>query len=223
MGDRHKPQQGDEARLFEQFNDDLMRSVGRSVHTSPEIIEDACSMAWAQFLAHQPDRERHWKGWLFRTAQREAWRLDRQRHEALGMTTGAERSERGVTREPADPNDHHAERLDFDMAVDVLEQLPPRLRRIAFLRAAGMQYREIGAITGDSERRVNQLVASAHTRSLSSLRAQTTNAAKPLAPTWTVCSPTTSPVAAETAATVCERLWVSAPSTIIDLVHLHLD
>jgi hypothetical protein len=38
----------------------------------------------------------------------------------------------------------------------------------------------------------------------------------------TVCSPISSPVAAETAAIVCERLWVSAPSTIIDLVHLHL-
>ena len=48
--------------------------------------------------------------------------------------------------------------------------------------------------------------SSAHTRSLSSLRAQTTNAAKPLAPTWIVCSPTTSPVGAETAAIVCERL-----------------
>jgi hypothetical protein len=40
---------------------------------------------------------------------------------------------------------------------------------------------------------------------------------------WTVCSPISSPVAAETAAIVCERLWVSAPSTIIDLVHLHFD
>ena len=45
----------------------------------------------------------------------------------------------------------------------------------------------------------------------------------PWRPTWTVCSPTNSPVAAATAAIVCERLWVSAPSTIIDLVHLHLD
>ena len=47
-------------------------------------------------------------------------------------------------------------------------------------------------------------------------RAQRTSAAKPLAPTWTVCSPSNSPVAATTAAIVCERLWVSAPSTIID-------
>ena len=46
----------------------------------------------------------------------------------------------------------------------------------------------------------------AQTRSPPSPRAQTSNAAKPLAPTWTVCSPTNSPVAAETAAIVCERL-----------------
>ena len=39
----------------------------------------------------------------------------------------------------------------------------------------------------------------------------------------TVCSPSSSPDVADTAAIVCERLWVSAPSTIIDLVHLHLD
>jgi hypothetical protein len=58
--------------------------------------------------------------------------------------------------------------------------------------------------------------SSAHTRSLPSPRAQSTSAAKPLAPTWTVCSPISSPVAAATAAIVCERLWVSAPSTIID-------
>jgi hypothetical protein len=65
--------------------------------------------------------------------------------------------------------------------------------------------------------------SSAHTRSVPRSRAQASSAAKPLAPTATVCSPSSSPVAAATAAIVCERLWVSAPSTIIDLVHLHLD
>lgn len=86
MDDRAKPQQGDEARLFAQFNDELMQLVGRSVRTSPEVIEDACSIAWAQFLAHQPDRARPWKGWLFRTAQREAWRLGRQRYEGASAS-----------------------------------------------------------------------------------------------------------------------------------------
>ena len=141
-----------------------MRTVGRSVSTSPEIIEDACSLAWAQFLAHQPDRTRHWKGWLFRTAQREARRLNRQRYEALGIAGGEGPPERGFTRERADPKDRHDERLSLNAAVEVLEQLPPRLRRVAFMRAAGMRYREIGEITGDSERRVSQLVISANSR-----------------------------------------------------------
>ena len=57
--------------------------------------------------------------------------------------------------------------------------------------------------------------SSAHTRSPPRPRAQTTSAANPRAPTATVLSPSTSPVAASTAAIVCERLWVSAPSTIM--------
>jgi hypothetical protein len=65
--------------------------------------------------------------------------------------------------------------------------------------------------------------SSAHARSPPRLRAQLNNAAKRLAPTWTVCSPSSSPVAADSAAIVCERLWVSAPSTIINSVHLPLD
>ncbi len=81
------------------------------------------------------------EGWLFRTAQREAWRLDRQRYEALGLATGEQSPERGVSWERADPIDRHDERLEFNFAVDVLEQLPPGLRRIAFMRAAGTPYR----------------------------------------------------------------------------------
>jgi hypothetical protein len=48
--------------------------------------------------------------------------------------------------------------------------------------------------------------SSAQTRSRSRPRAQRNSALKPRWPTWTVCSPTNSPVAAATAATVCERL-----------------
>ena len=44
--------------------------------------------------------------------------------------------------------------------------------------------------------------------------------AAPLAPDRTVCSPSSSPDVAQTAAIVCERLWVSAPSTIMTFVHL---
>src|SRR4026209_963440 len=65
--------------------------------------------------------------------------------------------------------------------------------------------------------------STAQPRAPPSARAQLSNAANPRAPTWTVCSPTSSPVVAETAAIVCERLWASAPRTIITPLHLHLD
>src|SRR3954466_5099528 len=55
----------------------------------------------------------------------------------------------------------------------------------------------------------------AHTRSPPRRRAHANNAANPLAPTCTVCSPTSSPVVADNAMIVCERLCASAPSTIM--------
>jgi hypothetical protein len=48
--------------------------------------------------------------------------------------------------------------------------------------------------------------SSAHTRSPSTLRAHRSSAPNPRRPTWIVCSPRSSPVAAATAAIVCERL-----------------
>jgi hypothetical protein len=57
--------------------------------------------------------------------------------------------------------------------------------------------------------------------SLPGPRAQRTSASKPLTPTWTVRSPISSPVLA-TPRQSCASLWVSAPSTIIDPVHLPL-
>src|SRR5919202_5450786 len=63
--------------------------------------------------------------------------------------------------------------------------------------------------------------SSAHTRSPPRPRAHSNKSEKPRAPTPTVFSPRNSPVPAATAAIVCERLCVSAPSTIIiDLVLL---
>src|SRR3954454_22516725 len=81
MADQRTPvaPRGDEAELFRAHNQELMDTVALSVHTrSPVIVEDACSYAWAQFMYHQPDRNRNWHGWLFRAAQREAWRLERE-------------------------------------------------------------------------------------------------------------------------------------------------
>ena len=65
-------------------------------------------------------------------------------------------------REPADRRDALTTRADLDEAVELLKRMPPRLKRIAFLRAIGLEYREISEVTGDSPRRVGQLVAAAN-------------------------------------------------------------
>src|SRR5215211_1898796 len=160
MADEPKPQQGDEAELFALYNDALMRRVARVVRTSPETIEDACSIAWAQFLRHQPDRDREWRAWLFKTAQREAWALDQARYGTRSFD--AERDENGSAAEPLDSRDRFGDRDDLEAAVDVLQRLPPRLRRVAFLRATGHRYSEIQEITGDSRTRVSQLIRRAN-------------------------------------------------------------
>jgi hypothetical protein len=54
MADDYKPQQGDEAELFVLYNDELRRRVQRAVNTSPETVEDACSVAWSQSSATSP-------------------------------------------------------------------------------------------------------------------------------------------------------------------------
>ena len=167
MGDSEtwKPQQGDEARLFAEFNDVLVRVVAKRVRTAPDIIEDACATAWTQFLRYQPDRQTNWQGWLFTTAQREAWRLHRARFKALAIDPAAARAGREwVVSDLSDPRDPLETHIALDAAIGILEQLPARLRRIAWLRASGMRYRDIGELTGDSQTRVSQLVARANLR-----------------------------------------------------------
>src|ERR1700754_1164834 len=90
---QHAPARGDEAELFRECNDELVRLVAGNVGCrTRDVIEDACSFAWAEFLRYQPSRERNWRGWLYRTAQRQAWLLAREERETLplsGLDTAA--------------------------------------------------------------------------------------------------------------------------------------
>src|SRR3954452_15533014 len=164
MADQRTPPapRGDEAELFRNHNANLMREVARSVVVvDPDVIEDACSHAWAQFMHHQPDRDRNWHGWLFRSAQREAWRLDRQAREDRPLRT-SEDERKTDFGEAIDPHNYQAISLEVDDALSIVRELPPRLQRIAMLRALGLKYAEISEITGDSPARVGVLVSRAN-------------------------------------------------------------
>ena len=74
---------GDEADLYLAFNPELKTVIGKLVRGIGQAdIEDACGFAWIQFFRYQPSREQQsWKGWLVKTAQREAWKLSARRRD----------------------------------------------------------------------------------------------------------------------------------------------
>jgi DNA-directed RNA polymerase specialized sigma24 family protein len=139
-----------------------MRSVARSVGTStPQVIEDSCAFAWAAFLERQPDRDRNWRGWLFRTAQRQAWKLEQSIREVDAFEPTAMEEGDDVFVSPVDEIEL---RNDVNDALSVIGSLPLRLQRIALLRALGFSHEEIGGLTGDSKARVHALVVQANRR-----------------------------------------------------------
>ena len=162
--DRQPAQRGDETELFLSFNDELVRTVGSMVRTSQQNIEDACTFAWVQFLVHQPDRDRTWKAWLVRVAQREAWTLDRGSRRLQPELSDEARVRRDPSASSADAWEACRVGEELDEAVGVLRQLPPRLREVAFLRATGFRYDQIAEVTGDSRTTVSRLVRRAHER-----------------------------------------------------------
>jgi RNA polymerase sigma factor (sigma-70 family) len=154
---------GDEATLFREYNDELVRVVGGAVRTSHSNVEDACAFAWSQFLVHQPDRDRSWKAWLFRVAQREAWKLHRHATRAE-LEFGAEQDASADLPTQRDTWDLVCARSGAAEALQTLHALPPRMRRAAMLRVAGLSYDEIAHTTGDTPRTVHRLLRQADER-----------------------------------------------------------
>lgn len=152
---------GDEAELFASFNDELFRSVRHAVRTSVANIEDACATAWAQFLRYQPDRDENWRGWLYRTATREAIQL-RARELGVLHLGPAEPGQIGMVSEVADPRP--APQIEYMVvreALDTLSRVPERRRKVAALKLAGLKYTGVAATLGLSTTRVDKLLREA--------------------------------------------------------------
>jgi hypothetical protein len=155
---------GDESELYREFNPALMRLVARSLYgVSAETVEDACSFAWAQFLQHQPARDRNWRSWLITTAQREAWLIERNARAQRPDPLIEELAENGQIV-PLSLEEQQEIRDDVSEALSIISELPLRLQRIALLRALGVRHAEIGQLTGDSPTRVAALVEKANAR-----------------------------------------------------------
>jgi RNA polymerase sigma factor (sigma-70 family) len=155
---------GDEAELFAEHSEQLLRIV-RSVVAAPEaLIEDACSMAWEQFMRYQPERGPTLVGWLRVVAVREAWRLSKiQRgHPALEELVHPKAQARGETWEAIIPGTSDTERqLEAKRALAVLAELPEKQRRYFSLNVGGYSYDEIMRATGATYTNVNKHLARA--------------------------------------------------------------
>jgi DNA-directed RNA polymerase specialized sigma24 family protein len=150
---------GDELDLYLEFHAELVDNLAAAVRATQEDIEDACSFAWVQFFRYQPDRDREWKGWLYRTARREAWRLNAQSHRAgLRIVPDGEERHRSLVREPADPRDRLGERLEFLAALDELRDLPKNLRTVVIYRSQVSRHRDVAELMGINTARVGQLM-----------------------------------------------------------------
>jgi RNA polymerase sigma factor (sigma-70 family) len=153
------PPLGDETDIFLSYHPVLRRKLTRAVNTSEANLDDACAIAWVQFLRKQPDRtdNRH-EAWLFVVAKHEAIRLHR------------EQSGRYFTVDPevvdwqVDPRDPHEESAKLREAIDILGRLPLRDRRVAFLKAMGHTYADIGELTGKSPRMTDRVIRRANER-----------------------------------------------------------
>jgi hypothetical protein len=89
---------GDELDLYAGHYAELARKIARDVNATREDVEDACAFTWQEVFRVHPDRDGNRHGRLYRTAQREAWRLT-----ALSWRQRELVNEDGVQIETADP------------------------------------------------------------------------------------------------------------------------
>jgi RNA polymerase sigma factor (sigma-70 family) len=155
---------GDEAELYQRHHRALVRSVGRSVNASRELIEDACQTAWLILLRRQPDRDRVF-GWLRTVAIHEAYRLSgiERREARLDAAVSSDPAVGGHER-VADPRACLDRQLEARSALARVAELQPRQRRLFALQIAGLSYAQTAAVTGDSVRTVDRQLRRAHAR-----------------------------------------------------------
>jgi len=148
---------GDEPDLYLEFNRQLVARVSNVVIAPREDVEDACAFAWVQFFRYQPERDQNWHGWLFRTAQREAWRLTAIRNRDRPLISTAQDRE----QIDSDPAVRLQFRENFGEAMAELKQLPKPMREVVFVASQVRRHRDVGEILDMPESRVGYLLAAA--------------------------------------------------------------
>lgn len=153
-----------DACFFEEHSQQLRAVVSRRVRTSAANIEDACALAWLQWVRHQP-RGDYVFPWLCSTAIREAIKL----HRRTSQTVGLDQLTDGAADRAYGPED----RLELIAAGQAFRQarLRPHERRLIALRVLGYSRPEMTGLSGHSERTIDRHLSRAQRR-LRAARAQ---------------------------------------------------
>lgn len=160
---------GDEADLFAEHHDGLLRSVKRAVNAPEAMIEDACQFAWTQLIRTQPERGPRLFGWLRTVAIHEAYRLSWSQRRDTALEDLAARQENGGSiRDEWEALIEGSVDLDSQLeakrGLSILASLPERESRYLTLFVAGYRYQEIARLTGATYTNVNKHLTRARAR-----------------------------------------------------------
>jgi len=162
-GQDHQPLRGDEADLFREHHQRLVRVVSKAVQAPTAMVEDACQNTWAILLRRQPERSDRLFGWLRTVAIREVWRLSGQQRRDAWLEEL--RSEDGDWSEIFPDDKRLDNAIEARRALEIIASLPERQRTDLGLLIGGHSYREIQQRTpGRTFTNVNKHIAKGHAR-----------------------------------------------------------
>jgi RNA polymerase sigma factor (sigma-70 family) len=126
------------------------------------VIEDACQAAWARLVGHRHRiTDEDARGWLVRTAVREAFRLCRREQREPPSDLGLEDWWMDV-HPPEAPEPPQL--IEQRQRLASLRGLPHRQQRLVWLRALGLSYEEVASHEGCTSRTVERQLARARQR-----------------------------------------------------------
>jgi RNA polymerase sigma factor (sigma-70 family) len=149
-------------RLYLEFASSLEQLVRCGVNASDVVIEDACQAAWARLVRHRHRvAEEDARGWLVRTAVREAFRLCRRELRESPADLALEDWWTDVDP-PEAPEPQQL--IEQRQRLASLRGLPHRQQRLVWLRALGLSYDELASHEGCTSRTVERQLARARHR-----------------------------------------------------------
>jgi len=132
----------------------LEQLVRMDVRAPEVVIEDACQIAWIQFVHHSGQVRRDAVlSWLATTAVREAYRLTRRESRELSLDAALEHAD-GLPSAPRSPGPHEV--LEQRERLAAIRALPERQQRLLWLHAFGYSYTEMAAHDGITRRTVER-------------------------------------------------------------------